>query len=86
MGLSSLFLKTLSSRGVYIRPSVMVAPPFVPECMTPSCLAHGNEGEATRTTTVGILPLSSTQGKEGEATPMTPKVNSFHTTSNDIEK
>ena len=25
----------------------MVAPPFVPECITPNCLAHGNEGEAT---------------------------------------
>ena len=32
----------------------MVAPPFVPECITPK-LAHGNEGEATPTTTVGIL-------------------------------
>jgi hypothetical protein len=26
---------------------VMVAPPFVPKCITPKCLAHGNEGEAT---------------------------------------
>ena len=33
----------------------MVAPPFVPECITPKCLKHGNEGEATPTTTVGIL-------------------------------
>ena len=49
------FVKTLSSRGVYIRPSVMVAPPFVPGCITPNCLAHGNEGEATPTTTVVIL-------------------------------
>ena len=57
----------------------MAAPPFVPECITPKCLAHGNEGEATPTTTVGILPLSSTQGKEGEATPTTPKVNQFLT-------
>ena len=40
----SLLLKTLSSRGVYIRPLVMVAPPFVPECITPKCLAHGNKG------------------------------------------
>ena len=55
IGLSSLFLKTLSSRGVYIRLSVMVAPHFVPGCITPKCLAHGNEGEATPTTTVGIL-------------------------------
>ena len=29
----------------------MVAPPFVLECITPNCLAHGNEGEATPTTT-----------------------------------
>ena len=49
------FLETLSSRGVYIRPSVMVASPFVPECITPNCLAHGNEGEPAPTTTVGIL-------------------------------
>ena len=29
----------------------MVAPPFIPECIiTPNCLAHGNEGEATPTT------------------------------------
>ena len=48
-------MKTLSSRGVYIRPLVMVAPPFIPECITPKCLAHGNEGEATLMTTVGIL-------------------------------
>ena len=54
-GMSSLFLKTLSSRGVYIRPLVMVAHPFVPECITPKCLAHGNKGEPTPTTTVGIL-------------------------------
>ena len=33
----------------------MVAPPFILECITPNCLAHGNEGEATPTTTVGIL-------------------------------
>ena len=33
----------------------MVAPPFVPECITPNCPAHGNEGEATPTTTIGIL-------------------------------
>ena len=33
----------------------MVAPPFIPECITPKCLAHGNEGEATPTTTVRIL-------------------------------
>ena len=58
IGPSSLFLKTLSSRGVYIRPLVMVTPPFVPECIKPKCLAHGNEGEATPTTTVGILLLS----------------------------
>ena len=45
-----IFLKTLSSRGVHIRPSVMVAPPFILECITPNCLAHGNEGEATPTT------------------------------------
>ena len=52
---SSLFLKTLSSCGVHIRLSVMVAPPFIPECSTPNCLAHGNEGEATPTIIVGIL-------------------------------
>ena len=34
---------------------MMVAPPFVPECIKPTCLAHRNEGEATPTTTVGIL-------------------------------
>ena len=28
---------------------------FHSECITPNCLAHGNEGEATPTTTVGIL-------------------------------
>ena len=33
----------------------MVAPPFVLEFITPNFLAHGNEGEATPTTTVGIL-------------------------------
>ena len=33
----------------------MVVPPFIPECITPKCLAHQNEGEATPTTTVGIL-------------------------------
>ena len=32
-----------------------VAPPFVLECITPNCPAHGNEGEATPTTIVGIL-------------------------------
>ena len=37
---------------------MMVAPPFVPECITPKCLAHGNEGEATPTTTVGISSSS----------------------------
>ena len=52
------FYKTLSSRGVYIRPLVMVAPSFIPECIKPKCLAHGNEGEATPTTTIGILLLS----------------------------
>ena len=58
------FLPKLSSHVYWwalfliLRPSVMVAPPFVPECITPKCLAHGNEGEATPTTTVGILPLS----------------------------
>ena len=36
----------------------MVAPPFIPECITPNCLAHGNEGEATPTTTVGFFVLS----------------------------
>ena len=37
----------------------MVAPPFVPKCITPKYLAHGKEGEATPTTIVGILrPLS----------------------------
>ena len=55
IGLPSLFWKTLSSRGVYIRPLVMVAPPFVPKCITPKCQAPWNEEEATPTTTVGIL-------------------------------
>jgi hypothetical protein len=41
----------------YIRPSVMVAPLFILECITPKCLTHENEGEATPTTTIGILPL-----------------------------
>ena len=37
----------------------MVAPPFVLECITPNCLAHGNEGEATPTTTQsGFFVLS----------------------------
>ena len=36
-------MKTLSSRGVYIRPLVMVAPPFVPVCITPKCLASTRE-------------------------------------------
>jgi hypothetical protein len=37
----------MGTPSLIFRPSVMVAPPFV--------LAHGNEGEATTTTTVGIL-------------------------------
>ena len=49
------FLENSQRRDVHIRPSVMVAPPFINECITPNCLAHGNEGEATPTTTVGIL-------------------------------
>ena len=39
-------MKTLSSRGVYIQPLLMVAPPFVPVCITPKCLAHGNKGRS----------------------------------------
>jgi hypothetical protein len=63
-GSSSLPCYTLShlvyivgTPSLILRPSVMVAPPFVPECITPKCLAHGNEGEATSMTTIGILPL-----------------------------
>ena len=37
----------------------MVAPPFIPECIiTPNCLAHGNEGEATPRQQSGFFVLS----------------------------
>ena len=36
----------------------MVAPPFVLECITPNCLAHGNEGETTPRQQSGFFVLS----------------------------
>ena len=42
----------------HLWPSVMVAPPFVLECITANCLEHGNEGEATPRQQSGFFVLS----------------------------
>ena len=56
--LNSHLTYMVGTPSLILRPSAMVAPPFIPKCITPKCLAPWNEREAILMTTVGILPLS----------------------------